>query len=606
MSGTLPLAASIAAMDLDEVRGVLGARRVGDPAALGNPLALAIELLRSDSIVEALQGLDRESLGVLIAAPGPGDDRLRALGLLGWDGERTVQLPEVAAALAQLGAAPALHAGEGSGAAGAGRASAGARADRPAAGPTGFPADPAAGQHAEAAAPGEGSASVDTSSWFGPALTAASRAVALLRVLAHRPARLSRKGAVTVVAQRELAVATHDAPESSALLTELIRSADLAAPLAGGSSHEAVLVPTEKAERWLALPQPRRWLTLAEGLAARLPAPLRRALELTGGRGGPAAEAVLLAEYPLLPDTVLAASRRWVELAELLGLSVEGRLTTAAELLLGIDGGSVAGPSAGDDAERPSPDPHAALAEAERRFPALAQGVYLQPDLSVIVPGPLPPADEWALLELAETEQLGVASTMRLSAGSLRRAVRAGHGIGAIRELLERLSLTGIPQPLDFLLADIERSEQLDRQARAGSAGPGTGTDPAVSSRFVAPGRVRAVGERIADPAPVADTAVDGAPVPRASAEADDALAAAAERIFLAARKHPGGGELTHRLELAIRDRSPVRVTAAGPVERTFVLQPLAVSGGRLRAADRAAGVERTLPLSAIVSVEAA
>ncbi|MBN9613285.1 MAG: hypothetical protein J0H64_07475, partial [Actinobacteria bacterium] len=56
----------------------------------------------------------------------------------------------------------------------------------------------------------------------------------------------------------------------------------------------------------------------------------------------------------------------------------------------------------------------------------------------------------------------------------------------------------------------------------------------------------------------------------------------------------------------SIRHRSPVRVTAAGPEERTFVLMPLSLASGRLRAADEAAGVERTLPISAIISVEAA
>ena len=65
-----------------------------------------------------------------------------------------------------------------------------------------------------------------------------------------------------------------------------------------------------------------------------------------------------------------------------------------------------------------------------------------------------------------------------------------------------------------------------------------------------------------------------------------------------------GEGDLTRRLELAIRDRSPVRVTAvAGKDEREFTLLPVSLKGGRLRATDQQAGVERTLPVSAITAV---
>ncbi|MBL5974758.1 MAG: hypothetical protein D3X82_13610 [Candidatus Leucobacter sulfamidivorax] len=52
--------------------------------------------------------------------------------------------------------------------------------------------------------------------------------------------------------------------------------------------------------------------------------------------------------------------------------------------------------------------------------------VYLQPDLSLIVPGPLPPGDERSLAEISEAEQWGVAATLRLSPASLRRALRGG------------------------------------------------------------------------------------------------------------------------------------------------------------------------------------
>jgi len=84
----------------------------------------------------------------------------------------------------------------------------------------------------------------------------------------------------------------------------------------------------------------------------------------------------------------------------------------------------------------------------------------------------------------------------------------------------------------------------------------------------------------------------------------EDELQAMIERVLAASAEGSGEGDLTRRLELAIRDRSPVRVTAvAGGDEREFTLLPVSLKGGRLRATDQLAGVERTLPVSAITAV---
>jgi len=515
---------------------------------VGNPLALALELLRPDSLAPVLQSLDRSSILTLLAAgDGPERDSLRRLGLLGRDGEGVVALPEVVAMLQELGAHAAMRAAE----------------DRPSPHPGSPP---------------------DSSGWFGPALAATTRAAALLRGLAHRPARLSRKGTVTVLSLREFALVTHDDPEATGRLARLLQLAGLAVPFSRPGSP-ALLCPSETADAWLELPQPRRWLALALALAARASAPLRRAIELSDGELSIAVERSLGEEFPLLPAAARAAAQEWAALAMQAGLAVDGRLTpTALALLLG------------DDA--------AALSNAERDFPAVAPGIYLQPDLSVIVPGPLSPDDERVLSSIAETEQLGVASSMRLSPASLGRALRAGQSVAQIRALLLRLSLTGIPQPLDFLLGDLERvkpAARADDPRGTAWLAHAAALDAEMLDEEAASGAEHdREAEHGADPA-----LDDDGREPGLDAEAR-AIDEAAERIHAAARANPGAGELTHRLELAIRHRSPVRVTAAGPEERTFVLMPLSLASGRLRAADEAAGVERTLPVSAIISVEAA
>jgi len=555
MSGTLALAASIAAMERDQVRALL-ARRVAAAGSgtesnralatlrsLHNPLDLAIELLRPESIASALRRLDRASIAVLLGRSGrfrgPGiaetEETLRLQGLIGLDSAdgASVELPEVAEALGRLRAPDALASTE-------------ALRD-----------DPGGSASADASV---GAASPGTSAWFSPALTSTVRAAALLRALGQRPVRLSRKGAVTSVMLRELTLVTHDDVAATERLARVLQFADLAVPFTpyGG---QALLVPSASGEEWLALPQPERWSVLAESVVGRASEQLRRAIELSGDDLTAAVERTLRFEFPLLAEPMLNEASDWSLLAEHLGLAVEGRLAPPALALLEGRAG-------------------AALAAAEQEFPAPAAGVYLQPDLSVVVPGPLAPDDERALAALAETEQLGVASTMRLSPASLARALRGDFTVGSIRAVLERLSLTGIPQPLDFLLGDLERSSAVARPEA-----PRAAAWLARNSR----------GLDLRQDDPMSE-----------DLDREAVLGAAAERIYSAGHDASGSSELAHRIELAIRDRSPVRVTVAGPEERTFVLVPLSLASGRLRATDQAAGVERTLPVSAITEIEAA
>ena len=206
----------------------------------------------------------------------------------------------------------------------------------------------------------------------------------------------------------------------------------------------------------------------------------------------------------------------------------------------------------------------------------------MQPDLSLIVPGPLPPEDEAALSAIVEIEQLGPAASLRLSTASLARAARRGSEPAAVRALLERLSLTGIPQPLEYLLRDLERKLAMQPQP--------TGAQYAAS--------------RAPHTAPVA-SGPDPRTAPQSGQATADELAALLDRVLAAAAS--ADGDLTRRLKLAIRDRSAVHVTAvAGADERVFTLLPVSLQGGRLRATDQQAGVERTLPISAITAVIAA
>ncbi|RIJ01495.1 hypothetical protein DZF97_15030, partial [Clavibacter nebraskensis] len=96
--------------------------------------------------------------------------------------------------------------------------------------------------------------------------------------------------------------------------------------------------------------------------------------------------------------------------------------------------------------------PGAASAALAPHLPAEVDRVYLQHDLTVVSPGPLDPAVESRLLEVADAEGRGLAATYRISAASVTRALASGGTPDAIRAFLADVSLTGIPQPLDYLI----------------------------------------------------------------------------------------------------------------------------------------------------------
>lgn len=518
-TGTLALAASIAAMNRAELTELVASRRISNPESIEDPLGLSIELLRADSVARALKMSHRETLEMLIALAAGGEaspheksslQEIARLGLIGLDDDTGsfVSLPEIERQLKGV----------------------------------------VLPQGAEVAARPE---NADTLNWYGQAITSVRRAAELVRRLGIRPVRLGRKGTLTIVSLRELAQEKHIDIGAVEHLLEAMRVTGLLSQ-ARGHGGAQLLVPTASARDWLSLDYPDRWLMLAQAALDDVDDRLRR--DLKAARGSlrhVVAQAHI--HYPLLPDAELEKLQQQLSFCDELGITVTGQTTDIACALL-------------------RGETETAREMTHRDFPSPVEGVYLQPDLSLIVPGPLAPTDEAALHSIAETEQLGVAATMRLSQTSLVRAVRGGLSPSAIRGLLTRLSLTGIPQPLDFLLTELERRDH-----------------------------------EVADTTVVyEDQTPQGSPAPPNLATHDAvALAEMIERVIIAAQS--SDGSLSRRLELAIRHRSPVQVTAvSGADKRVFTLLPVSLRDGRLRATDQQAGVERTLPVSAITAVEAA
>lgn len=108
-------------------------------------------------------------------------------------------------------------------------------------------------------------------------------------------------------------------------------------------------------------------------------------------------------------------------------------------------------------------------AEEDPGMPERQGSVILQSDLTAIAPGPLTPSAGAELALLADRESTGVAGVRRFTAASLRRALDAGWTGGRVRAWWAEHSISGVPQGLEVLLADVVRDHGRVSVATAAS-----------------------------------------------------------------------------------------------------------------------------------------
>ncbi|QIK62966.1 hypothetical protein G7068_06970 [Leucobacter viscericola] len=605
MSGTLALASAIASMDQETLAHLVRQRRPQSASNVSDPIGLATELLRADTVARVLAPLNRRQLSLLLTlseADGstePYDPRvlseLTRLGLVGIQGSSSEALPEVTAALMN------------------GLATAGI--------------DPATlGDASAEIAPRD--PQPDTHTWYAAALTAVGEGSETLRTLRDHPGRLNRSGSVAVATVRALSELTSVEPSKTSLILAALDRARLLWP----EPSKQRLTPGANAPAWLALSCGERWLVLAQTTLNAMPQALRAALE-TAGSDLAVAASMLPTMFPLLPAARRQIAEDFVATTDHLGITVQGLLSEPAKHVMADDLAT-------------------ARAILASELPPPAPGIYVQPDLSIVIPGSLDPANEADLASLSRPEHIGVATTRRVSELSLADAIERGVTATTAREIFTRLSLTGVPQPLDYLLASIaERAGSIkvgehhgdEGQSRVSVSRPEladtilidrsvqhlqfmrSAEDRGVLYSKLRPEHVIAALNAARYPASAAASLRAGglgsasAPSPGETSSgephlltSDDTAAQLSpelenlvKRVYLAARSEPGTGDFTRLLELAIRDRGTVRVTAEARGQAyVFTLLPVSLSGGRLRATDTAAGMERTLPVSTITAVE--
>jgi hypothetical protein len=419
----------------------------------------------------------------------------------------------------------------------------------------------------------------------------------------HTPLARIGTGALSVTERRRLAEQGFASSPAEAEL--LVRIAVTTGLLVGRDRNLGV---TASGKRWLGLATPERWSMLAVRLREALPAGLRTA------DGGWIAPELWPQAYPL-DDSWPAQSRAWLAVCDALGITA-GAAEPAWSI--GLRTGR-------------APD-HAPLVGL---MPHEVDRVFLQNDLTAISPGPLAPVLDARLRTMAVRESRAQASGYRFTEASIARALGSGESAESLRTFLRGLSLTGVPQPLDYLI-DREASRHGLIRVTTDPDGGTTVVRSAdetllrtleVDQSLTGIGLVSRNGElQTRTPRDVVFWALADARYPVvAESPSGEVARADRHRVFddpapedpyagLVERLRDHQGEdteaawLERELANAVREKTALAIVVnmPGGSTRELVLDPIGIGGGRLRGRDSAADVERTLPLSLIASVRPA
>lgn len=436
------------------------------------------------------------------------------------------------------------------------------------------------------------------------AFTAAGSLADILHSALATP--LSRIGAGTVGASDRRRLIESGTVEDSLAADELIDIAERSGLLIPQQRHWLV---TPRGADWLHTPTVARWNEVALALREALPEALRTAsggwIPLSEWQGAYPYDP----SWPAKATTLTALAQRWA--------------------LAGADGASAtwAQPVADGDA--------ADTAALQALLPPEVDRVYLQNDLTAISPGPLEPQLDMRLRSMARRESRAQASTYRFTAETLAEALTAGESAASVREFLEGLSLTGLPQPLAY---EIERTASRHGALRVGPDWQGrtrvTSDDDSLLRTVAVDQALRPLGLvpdegglvsrsgpdtafwMIADARyPVIAVDADGqrrALDRRRVADSDEAEPASVDvyaplvaRLRAAHSTDADAAWLGRELDQAVRARATIIVVVSLPdgTSREFTIEATGMGGGRLRGRDRLVDVERTLPVSSITAV---
>jgi hypothetical protein len=322
--------------------------------------------------------------------------------------------------------------------------------------------------------------------------------------------------------------------------------------------------------------------------------------------------------YPYADAAVSSRISRVVSFAERIGLSHNGWLSGWAIAVL-------------------SGDLKGATGAASEYLPKPQRKLICQADLSLVAPGPLPTDVEIAVRRFADTEQIGMASTYRMSALSISHGLETGMSEDEIRGWLLELTGKDLPQPVDYVIREAAQRfgrltigageletksvvksldsillAQILNEAKLKPFAMYALPDGSIGCRFepemlyfglreagFSAVRVDTKGNIVSPRTPLGTSEQLSNPT---TVDADiQRLREQEEKLG----SEPDGDDLVRSIQLAIKNKSiiVIGVTTNTGAELEFTLEPIGFANGRLRAKDKKADIERTLPLASITRV---
>lgn len=456
------------------------------------------------------------------------------------------------------------------------------------------------------------------------AFTATTTVTELLLELEREPARELAKGGIALPDKKRLANAMSVDLETVAAYLAVADRAALVAREAGS------WLTTELGNSWLLESTHTRWRTLADGWFASLLPDIRRVLvDYSSALWGDGLRSHLAWLFPAGGEWMEERVAAFTRDAELLGITANQAPSSAGALLL-------------------SGQADAAEAALEPLLPSEVEQVYLQHDLSVVAPGPLTPAVDARLRVIADVENRALAATYRVSASSVNRALASGETAASILKFLSSISLTGIPQPLGYLISESAARYGLVRVGELSGDGAEPGSAEYGARSYLRSDDTNLLGQMVVDQSlaslgltrtaeyrvisrftpevvfwalsdaryPVAAEDVQGEVIrlqrhrvarPTRTSFADP-IVELVERLRLGGEPEPAENDqawLAKQLDAAVRGKIALTVSVTMPDGSIVDLQlePASVAGGRLRARDRHSDIERTLPLTSIAAI---
>jgi hypothetical protein len=307
----------------------------------------------------------------------------------------------------------------------------------------------------------------------GSAFEFLQRIEVLVEHSAHRPVRLTQSGRLAVRDVRALSQLLDVEPALAQSHLEFAHAAGFVGVAADGLDE--VVLPTDRFDEWRARDHAVQWRVLADAW-----------LEHHLGSGSAEMKSLLLLAFGDPADARVLSSedfRRWLDWQRPRRAAAWSRALpafVAQAATVGFTGlGALASFAFQPDAE-----------SLTALLPDRVDHILLQADLTAIAPGPLRPDVAADFSALADIESRGGATVFRFSRETLLQAMSLGWSADEIVETLRNRSRTPVPQPLEYMVRDLERVP-----AEASAIATFARTDIDDTRRHRTPRRARASGE---------------------------------------------------------------------------------------------------------------